>query len=128
MRILDMNNNEIASPDLALGRLEKESLLIQHHEAIEAIEEVGHYEVIAEYPETGGKDVKWVVDIPGVSARDAWDEYEEIMRYIPYTAEELAEIEACKNAPTLDSRVLKLEAETADLTEALELLLLGVTE
>ena len=128
MRILDANNNEITSPDLALGRLEKESLLIQHHEAIAAIEEVGHYEVVAEYPETGGKDVKWVVDIPGVSARDAWDEYEEIMRYIPYTAEELAEIEKQKNSPTLDDRVVKLEASTADLAEALELFLSGVTE
>ena len=128
MRILDTNNNEITSPDLSLGHLEKESIFVKHHEAKVAVEEVGHYEVIAEYPETGGKDVEWIIDVPGVIAGDAWEEYEEIMRYIPYTAEELAEIEACKNAPTLDSRVLKLEAETADLTEALELLLLGVTE
>lgn len=124
MRILDMNNNEIASPDLALGRLEKESLLIQHHEAREAIKEVGRYEVVAEYPETGGKDVVWVVDVPGVPACDAWDEYEEIMRYIPYTAEELEEM----NMPTLESRVDTLENNTADLADALELLLSGVTE
>lgn len=124
MRILDMNNNEIASPDLTMGRLEKESLLIQHHEAREAIKEVGRYEVVAEYPETGGKDVAWVVDVPGVPACDAWDEYEEIMRYIPYTAEELEEM----NMPTLESRVDTLENNTADLADALELLLSGVTE
>ena len=124
MRILDANNNEITSPDLTLGHLEKESVFVKHHEPIKEIEETGHHEVIAEYPETGGKDVKWVVDIPGVAARDAWDEYEEIMRYIPYTAEELEEM----NMPTLESRVDTLENNTADLADALELLLSGVTE
>lgn len=124
MRILDANNNEITSPDLTLGHLEKESVFVKHHEPIKEIEETGHYEVIAEYPETGGKDVKWVVDIPGVAARDAWDEYEEIMRYILYTAEEL---EAMKT-PTLDDRVQKLEISTADLADALNMILSGVTE
>ena len=95
MRILDVNGNEITSPDLSLGYLVEESLFIQHHDAVEAVEEVGHYEVIAEYP-NGGKDVKWVIDVPGVAAADAWDEYEDIYRYIEYTEEELEAMEAAR--------------------------------
>ena len=81
---------------------------IVHHDAIKGIEEQGHYEVIAEYP-NGGKDVKWVIDIPKVEAKEAYDEvireayteiikeaYDEVIRkdytdieniqiYIPYT-------------------------------------------
>lgn len=92
MRILDENNVEISSPDLSLGYLVQDELFVAHHEAIEAVEEQWHYETIAEYP-NGGKDVEWVVDIPGVEAKDAWDEYEDIHRYILYTPEELEEME-----------------------------------
>ena len=93
MRIFDENNVEIEKPNPELGYLKENKLFIQHHEAIEAIEEQGHYEVIAVYP-NGGKDVEWVVDVPGVEAQEAWDEYEDIYRYILYTAEQLAEMEA----------------------------------
>ena len=92
MRILDENGIELTNPDLTLGHLEEEEILVAHHEAVEAVEEQGHYEVIAEYPDTNGKDVEWVVDVPGVEAQEAWDEYESILRYILYTEEELEEI------------------------------------
>jgi len=88
MRIFDKNDIEIESPDLEKGYLENDRLLIMRHEAIKAVEEVGHYETIAEYP-NGGKEVAWIVDVPGVEGREAWDEYEEILRYIPYTETEL---------------------------------------
>lgn len=88
MRIFDNNGIEIKSPDLEKGYLKNDSLFVMHHEEIKAVEEVGHYEVIAEY-ENGGKDVEWVIDTPGVEAVEAWDEYEEILRYIPYTETEL---------------------------------------
>lgn len=61
------------------------------------MEEQGHWETVAEYPETGGKDVQWVVDAPGVEAREAWDEEETYWLYIPYTEEELAQMEADRN-------------------------------
>lgn len=120
MRILDAENRELTSPDMALGRLAEEKILVAHHDAVEAVAEAGHWETVAEYP-NGGKDVAWVVDVPGVEARDAWDEYEDIFRYVSYTEEELAQIEAEKNKPTAEQRIAELE-------EAMELLLYGATE
>lgn len=91
MRILDEQGNELETYDNTKGYLVNDKVLIAHHEAVEAVEEQGHFETIAEYP-NGGKDVEWVVDTLGVEAAEAWDEYEDIYRYIPYTAAELAEM------------------------------------
>lgn len=91
MRTIDQDGREIVAPDLEAGHLVPERILVAHHDAIEAVEEVSHYEVIAEY-EGGGKDVQRVVDIPGIAARDAWDEYEDVYRYVPYTAAERAKM------------------------------------
>ena len=99
MKILDENNVELPSPDLSKGRLVEERLFISHHPAVEAAAEQWHYETIAEYP-NGGRDVKKVIDIPGVEAQDAWDEYETVQRYVPYTEEELAAMEEAQNKPT----------------------------
>ena len=89
MRILNIDDIEIFEPDMSKGRLINDRRLVAHHEAVEEVQEEGHYEVIAEYP-NGGKDVEWVVDVPGVAAHEAWDEYEDILRYIPFTEVELA--------------------------------------
>ena len=124
MRILDANNNEITSPDLSLGVLVEESIFIAHHEAIEPVEEQWHYEVVAEY-DNGGKDVRKVVDVPGVEARDAWDEYETIQRYVPYTDEELAKIEEDKNVP---SALDDITAMMVDHEYRLTLIELGISE
>ena len=99
MRILDLNGMELENPDLSLGYLQEEKILIVHREAVEAVEEQWHYETVAEYP-NGGKDVAKVIDAPGVEAKDAWDEYETIQRYVPYTEEELAAMEEARNKPT----------------------------
>ena len=120
MDIYDEQGNPVTEYDPAKGRLEMQKR-IHHHEAVEAVEEQGHWETIAEYPETGGKDVQWVVDVPGVEAQEAWDEEETYWLYIPYTEEELAQMEADRNQPTPEERVTELE-------EALELLLSGATE
>lgn len=108
-RILDAQGNELKLEDLDLnaGKLVDETITV-HHDAVEGVEEVSHVEVLKEYYETGpdgepvldedghkivfGKDVKTIIDVPGVEAKDAWDEQEEIQRYIPYTAEELDKI------------------------------------
>ena len=116
----DEQGNPVTDYDPAKGRLEMQKR-IHHHEAVEAVEEQGHWETVAEYPETGGKDVQWVVDVPGVEAREAWDVEETYWLYIPYTEEELAQMEADRNQPTPEERVKELE-------EALELLLSGATE
>ena len=120
MDMYDEQGNPVTDYDPAKGRLEMQKR-IHHHEAMEAVEEQGHWETVAEYPETGGRDVQWVVDAPGVEAREAWDEEETYWLYIPYTEEELAQMEADRNQPTPEERVKELE-------EALELLLSGATE
>ena len=120
MDMYDEQGNPVTDYDPAKGRLEMQKRM-HHHEAVEAVEEQGHWETVAEYPETGGKDVQWVVDVPEVEAREAWDEEETYWLYIPYTEEELAQMEADRNQPTPEERVKELE-------EALELLLSGATE
>lgn len=114
MRIFDQDGNELLREeiDFEKGYLVDDKLFIEHHEAIEAVEEEGHWETVAEY-ENGGKDVDWVIDVPAVEAKEAWDEYEDILRYIPYTEEELeerrkAEEEAYLNSP--EYRIAELEA------------------
>lgn len=108
-RILDAHGNELKLEDIDLnaGKLVDETITV-HHDAVEGVEEVSHVEVLKEYYETGpdgepvldedghkivfGKDVKTIIDVPGVEAKPAYDEQEEIQRYIPYTAEELNKI------------------------------------
>ena len=118
MRILDKCGNEIFAPDLNIGHLVEDKIFVAHHAAVEAVEEQWHYETIKEYP-NGGKDVRKVIDIPGVKAQEAWDEYENIQRYVPYTEEELAEIEALINEPTQLDRIEAQVTYTAMMTDTL---------
>lgn len=111
MEIYNQNMEKIENPDLELGYL-KNDVRIVHHEAVQGVEEVSHYEVVAEYP-NGGKDIEKVIDVPGVQARDAWSEEIPILVYIPYTQEELDAIEAEKNKPTAEQRIAALEEELA---------------
>lgn len=118
MRIIDENGKEIASPDLSLGYLVEDKILIAHHEEIADVEEKWHYETVKVY-NNGGKDVIKVIDVPGVEAKEAWDEYETIQRYIRYTEQELAEREEAKKN-SLESRVSIVEFDVANLTAAIE--------
>ena len=88
MKIIDETGAVIENPDLTLGYLADDTEPVEHP-AIEGVEEVSHYETVAEYP-NGGKDVCKIIDTPGVPAKDAWTEQVPIQRYIRYTAEELA--------------------------------------
>ena len=94
MRILDEQGHELQEQeiDYNTGYVEKEKILVARHKAVEGVEEKGHWETVAEYA-NGGKDVEWVVDVPGVEEKDAWDEYEEILRFKVFSAEELAQAE-----------------------------------
>ncbi|MCM1437797.1 MAG: hypothetical protein NC131_01105 [Roseburia sp.] len=83
----ELHENEL---NLEIGYLKADRLFIAHHEAVSEMKEQGHYETIKEYP-NGGKDLKWVVDVPAIEAKDAWDEYEDIQVYVPYTEAELSE-------------------------------------
>ena len=88
MKIIDETGTVVENPDLTLGHLVDDAEEIIHP-AQEAVEELSHYETVAEYP-NGGKDVRKVIDREGVPAQDAWTEQVPIQRYIRYTAEELA--------------------------------------
>lgn len=105
MRIVDINNVELTSPDLSLGYLKNDRIFVKHHEAVDQVDEQWHYEVIAEYP-NGGKDIKKVIDVVGVKAKDAWDEYEDIQRYIEYEEDELTNID---ETSTINRRLDKIE-------------------
>lgn len=91
MRVFNQNKTtEITEYDLDLGYLTDGKLFVAHYDAVSAVEEQGHYEPIKVY-DNGFSDVKWVVDVPAVEAKEAYDEYEDIKVYIPYSAEELEE-------------------------------------
>lgn len=114
MKVYDENDLEIASPDLERGYLVEAQRFVAHHEAVEAVTEVGHYETIAEYP-NGGKDVAWIIDTPGVAAKDAWDEFETVQIYHTFTADEIA----ARNAPTQLDRIEAQVTYTAMMTDTL---------
>lgn len=88
MKIIDENGAAIETPDLTLGYLVGGTEPVEHP-AMEGVDEVSHYETVAEYP-NGGRDVRKVIDVPGVPAQAAWTEQVPVQRYIRYTEEELA--------------------------------------
>nr|DAL42624.1 MAG TPA_asm: hypothetical protein [Caudoviricetes sp.] len=122
MKIIDEHGSPIENPDLTLGYLKDDSEII-HHEAVEAVEQVTHYEYKT-YP-NGGRDRITVVDVPGVAAKEAYDEKVEVHRYILYTDDELAaqekarkEAEEKAQLPTAEERLAALEAAMLDLLAA----------
>jgi hypothetical protein len=122
MKIIDSNGVEIATPDLTKGYLKPETQTI-HHDAVAGVEEVSHYETetlpdgtpAIYYDADGrekGRDVRKVVDVPGVVAQNAYDEEVEVQRYVLYTAEELAaQAEAKKKAEEAAAAEAKKKAE-----------------
>lgn len=120
MEIYNQSMERIENPDLTLGHL-MPGTRTEHHEAVEGVTEVWHYETVAEYP-NGGKDIRRVIDVPGVAAQDAWDEDIPIQIYVSYTQEELDRIEAERNKPTDEERILQLESEKKLLTAQVQAL------
>ena len=115
--IYNENMEHIENPDLTLGYL-KPDTRVEHHNAIEGVTEVWHYETIAEYP-NGGRDVRKIIDVLGVAAQAAWDEEIPIQRYMPYTQEELDRIESERNKPTQLDRIEAQALYTALMTDTL---------
>lgn len=121
MKIVDQNGLPITDPDLALGYLVEDTEPLEHP-AVAGVEPVSHYETVAVYP-NGGRDVREVIDVPGVEAQEAWTEQVPILRYLLYTAEELArqeeerkDAEARKQLP---GTVAELTSQLTDLQLAL---------
>ncbi len=98
--------------NLELGRLIEINEVIVHEE-VPYIQEQGHYETVAEYP-NGGKDVKWIVDVVGQKGREAYEEPVTYQIYRPYSKEYLhnkeifLQIESIKAAlAATDYKILK---------------------
>lgn len=113
MKIIDENGSVVENPDLTAGYLAADTEAVEHP-AQDAVEELSHYETVAEYP-NGGKDVRKVIDRAAVPAAPAWTEQLPIQRYIRYTAEELArrekeQQEARRQQEALDKLPQTLEA------------------
>ncbi len=117
MEIYDEKMERIVDPDLTLGWLEDTVRRVEHEE-VPAVQEIWHYETAAEY-ENGGRDVVKVVDVPGVPAREAWEENVPIQIYHPYTQAQLEEIEAEKKRPTQEQRLQRVEEAMSRMTAAL---------
>ncbi len=95
MKVYNQDKTQILETyDLEKGYLVP-STIVNTTSEIQEKKEVGHFVTKATYP-NGGKDVEWVVDVPGVKYQPAKTVVEDIYIYIPYTAGDLAEIELNK--------------------------------
>lgn len=153
MKNIDENGAVLTTePDLEAGYL-VEDVEVTHHDAVEGTAPQWHRETAklpdgspAIYYRDGkeiGRDMVKVIDVPGVDPQPAWDEEVPVMRYIRYTAEELAQRKAQeetvrKRQEALDKLPETLEALQAAQADAdalnvdqayrLTLLELGITE
>lgn len=89
LKVYDENDNRIAIDDLEPenGKLVSYRRLVAHHDAVKASPRKSHYKVLKTYP-NGGQDLEEIVDEEAHEAKDAWDEYEDAHRFVPYTDEE----------------------------------------
>lgn len=153
MKIIDETGIVLTTePDLEAGYL-VEDVEVVHHDAVEGTAPQWHRETAklpdgspAIYYRDGkeiGRDMVKVIDVPGVDPQPAWDEEVPVMRYIRYTAEELAQREkekqeAQQRQDALDKLPETLAALQAAQTDTdslmvdqeyrLTLLELGITE
>ena len=121
MKIIDETGAVVENPDLTLGYLTTSTEEITHP-AVEGVEEQWHWETVTEYP-NGGRDVRKVIDVPGVPAQAAWTEQVPVQRYIRYTEEELAarekERQQAEEAARLPETIASLTCQLTDLQLAL---------
>lgn len=153
MKIIDETGIVLTTePDLEAGYL-VEDVQIIHHDAVEGTAPQWHRETaklpdgsLAIYYRDGkeiGRDMVKVIDVPGVDPQPAWEEEVPVMRYIRYTAEELAQREkekqeAQQRQDALDKlpetlaalQAAQADADALNVDQAyrLTLLELGITE
>lgn len=104
---------ELQNPDLTRGKLETARRVTVHHDAVPASVryEVMPGTVTADCPEGLRQEIT-------TPAQEAWDEYEEVQRYVPYTDAELAEIaEKAQAEKDAAERADKEEAARRDAAE-----------
>lgn len=120
MRIFDeTKTKEITNPDLEKGYLQNDKLLIAHHDAQEEVQEQKHEELLHEYP-NGGKEFIEVIDVPYQPAKEAWDEYEDILLYVLYEQEQINRNLSARYIPSAGSSAAvlgKMLLKTMTITE-----------
>lgn len=120
MKIIDVDGNEISKDnvDYEAGELVTDYVFVAEHPGVPEIPESGHTEYTVEYMDgtkhkfdhmpqpqdyLKDKDVvseseEYVIDQEYVPAIDPWTENEEVLRYVLFSEEQLAEIQAQKDA------------------------------
>ena len=114
MKIYDAAlDHELQNPDLTRGKLESARHVTVHHEAVPASvrREVMADTITADCP----NGLRQEITTP---AQEAWDEYEEVQRYVPYTDAELAEIAEKEQAEKAAADAAAKAAEQAAKEEA----------
>ena len=117
--------------DMSLGRLVQDKIVVVHHEATAAIpaktvaEQVAEltaqgirvkeirgkqYRVTATYP-NGGEDVEEITEMAEIPAKAAYDDYEDIQVYVPYTEQELQEIADKRRHAELKTELAKIKED-----------------
>lgn len=114
MKIFDAAlETELQNPDLTRGKLESARRVTVHHDAVPASVrlEVMADTVTADCPEGLRQEIT-------TPAQDAWDEYEDVQRYVPYTDAELAKIAEKAQAEKAAADAAAKAAEEAEKAEA----------
>ena len=124
MRILDESGQELHEPDMARGRLVPERIVVARHEAVEAVPKVTEDVLVwSDSDDPGNALYAKRTVAPAIPAKPAWDETEDILRYVLYTDAELAEIaerEAAEEAARKEMEAAAAaEAEKRAVIEAL---------
>ena len=136
MKVYNENKTEVLkSYDLTKGLLKPDKILKEKHEAVPAVEAITvemkiaeitanggkveeingiPYKVTTEYG-NGGKDMEKIEGSPAVPAKEAYDEYEDIEVYIPYTDAELEK----QKQEKYENRVVELLRKKYSLDEEL---------
>ena len=119
MRVFDeTKTNELTEYDLKKGYLQMDKLFIAHHEETDGVDGATRYEV-TEYP-NGGRSMRLVTVVEPVAPQKAYDEYEDIQVYIPYSEEEI-EMRKAQKYESLVERYIRerytLSAELAILRQ-----------
>lgn len=114
MMVYDNNGNLLETFNPSTGRLTYHPQLIEHPE-IPAVDEEFHWDV-RQY-DNGSTSRRKIVTRAAAPAVPAWTETIEAYVFVPFTDEEIAELEK----PSAEERIAELEA-------ALTALLEGVTE
>lgn len=139
MKVYNENKTEVLEIyDLELGYLKADKILKESHEAVPEVpaitvetkvaeitasggkvEEIGgkQYKVVEEFL-NGGKTVEEIKETPAIPAKEAYDEYEDIQVYTPYTVEELAK----RKQQKYEDRAVELLRKKYSLNQELAIL------